>query len=1035
MGQLTNQYVSQSYQGLLNLNNANTGLTANLQTVTDGLGGSSPLQISQTQVNISGTFTINGSPVVATDTGSLMKTGSVSNDVLTFTKGDGSTFSLAVTSSLPAGTVSGSQQIVNLGFATTSSLDSLSGSIASTDLGQNNRLTALETFTGSIDTGYVSEAEFGNYTSSMNNFTSSIDGRVDALEIETGSLQNQINQKLDTGSFNSYTSSTNSRLNSLEIETGSLQNQINQKLDTGSFNTYTSSVNAHLAALDIETGSLQNQINGLATTGSLSGYTTVSTFNSYTSSNDGKVDSLINATSSYVTETESGSFVTNVVSGLTSDRIEVTKGNGSTNTVIINDVQNSFSLNNTGSGVFATTGSNNFVGQQNINGSVNVTGSLNVTGEITALSASITYLETIYQTSSVVFSSGSNILGDASNDTQTLWGTVNLPSGPLVVTGSVTSTGGFTGSLQGTASYATNALSSSHAIFADTASFVQNAISSSYATNADTASIAYDVVVYGKCNNPGGLTRGTVVRIVGADGNNPLFDSASWTDDLNSANTLGVLSEDVASNAFANVVVQGKLVGINTSGFTAGDMMYLSSSGQYTTQSVPAPYHEVRLGQVLRVNQNNGSMYVNIDNGYELTELHDVDIQAPIVGDVLTYVSGSYGQWVNKTVDELGYLQTSSFNTYSGNTLNLINQKLDTGSFNTYTASMDARTGSYATTGSNRFNGNQTITGSLVVSGSSTIIGNSTISGSLIASGSHTIVGNLVMTGALLISSSAATDILLTGAMVITRPVGSTAAANLIVTSSAGAATINPNTITSRNGSTTTGTLGTFSGFYISNTSIATGDEMGFSIQPGTYGISGGTGNVFYTNDPTDSYPAMINFQNKATWTDGRISLLRSTDITGSLIASGSSHRFIGALNNTGSLTQSGSVNLIGNTNVTGSLIVTGSATITGSVNGNVNNLTVASNTASLNLNNGNFFVLALTGSQDIRIEPSNIKAGQTVNIKLNTTGSATVSFPAVVKQVSGSSYVPTTTTGVDVITLVSFDNTDLYLANVKNLI
>ncbi len=131
----------------------------------------------------------------------------------------------------------------------------------------------------------------------------------------------------------------------------------------------------------------------------------------------------------------------------------------------------------------------------------------------------------------------------------------------------------------------------------------------------------------------------------------------------------------------------------------------------------------------------------------------------------------------------------------------------------------------------------------------------------------------------------------------------------------------------------------------------------------------------------------------------------------------------------------SGSFRSIGNVTVTGSLNVSGSASITGSVNGNVNSLTVASNTASLNLNNGNFFELALTGSQDIRIEPSNIKAGQTINIKLNTTGSGTVSFPTSVKQVSGSAYVPSTGTTTDIITLVSFDSTNLFLANVKNLI
>jgi hypothetical protein len=53
----------------------------------------------------------------------------------------------------------------------------------------------------------------------------------------------------------------------------------------------------------------------------------------------------------------------------------------------------------------------------------------------------------------------------------------------------------------------------------------------------------------------------------------------------------------------------------------------------------------------------------------------------------------------------------------------------------------------------------------------------------------------------------------------------------------------------------------------------------------------------------------------------------------------------------------------------------------------------------------------------------------------VSTTGSATVSFPSFVKQPSGSSYIPTTTTGTDILTFASLDNTNLYLVNVKNLI
>ena len=50
--------------------------------------------------------------------------------------------------------------------------------------------------------------------------------------------------------------------------------------------------------------------------------------------------------------------------------------------------------------------------------------------------ASISYLNVQYESASVIYSSGSNQLGDAPNDTQTLYGSVVIPTGSLVVSGS-----------------------------------------------------------------------------------------------------------------------------------------------------------------------------------------------------------------------------------------------------------------------------------------------------------------------------------------------------------------------------------------------------------------------------------------------------------------------------------------------------------------------------------------------------------------------------------------------------------------------
>ena len=135
------------------------------------------------------------------------------------------------------------------------------------------------------------------------------------------------------------------------------------------------------------------------------------------------------------------------------------------------------------------------------------------------------------------------------------------------------------------------------------------------------------------------------------------------------------------------------------------------------------------------------------------------------------------------------------------------------------------------------------------------------------------------------------------------------------------------------------------------------------------------------------------------------------------------------------SFATTGSNNFIGNQIITGSLSITGSTAITGAVAGNVTALSIVSNTASINLSTGNYFTLQLVAGATTHINPTNIASGQTVNILVSTTGSATVSFPSNVKQPSGSSYVPTTSTGNDVITFVAFDNSNLYLAYVKNLL
>jgi hypothetical protein len=83
-------------------------------------------------------------------------------------------------------------------------------------------------------------------------------------------------------------------------------------------------------------------------------------------------------------------------------------------------------------------------------------------------------------------------------------------SGSLIVTGSVRSSGGFTGSLLGTSSWAQNAITASFVTLAQTASYVLNAVSASFATTAATASSADNFFIRNNITASNGLFTGTI---------------------------------------------------------------------------------------------------------------------------------------------------------------------------------------------------------------------------------------------------------------------------------------------------------------------------------------------------------------------------------------------------------------------------------------------------------------------------------------------------------------------------------------------
>ena len=149
------------------------------------------------------------------------------------------------------------------------------------------------------------------------------------------------------------------------------------------------------------------------------------------------------------------------------------------------------------------------------------------------------------------------------------------------------------------------------------------------------------------------INKGSAVYISGAQGQRPSIALADADTEATSSKTFGIVAENIASGAEGFVASFGVIPGLNTSSFTAGQALWLSSTaGQLTNVKPTQPAHSVFIGYCLSVNSSSGRIFVNPQNGYELDELHNVLISSPSNGQALTYES-STGLWKNTSVDSL----------------------------------------------------------------------------------------------------------------------------------------------------------------------------------------------------------------------------------------------------------------------------------------------------------------------------------------------------------------------------------------------
>jgi hypothetical protein len=670
---------------------------------------------------------------VAVNTGSFLITASAVDNVMTFTKGDSSTFNVTVGSVLPSGLVSGSSQI---DYPQISNIPSgiVSGS---------SQITSL---------GFVSSSITGS--------------------------------SLVTASFAAQT---------LTFTKG----------DGAQFSLFIPDNSGSVIPSGVVSSS--QQITEL-------GFQTTASFNTYTSSNDSKVNSLINATSSYATSAITGSSL--ITASFSGNTLTFTKGDSSTFGIVIPDV--SGSTINTGS--FATTGSNTFIGDQTISGSLFVSGSEVLTGTLSASALRVennTYLDGTLT---------------VTNDTL-INGDVTIQSATPNLKLRDTSGGGFS------SGYDIRVDTGSFEIYDDTHN--RDVLSDFFNSGSQkhTTSLTSEIIVISGSDSVtliGNVSASVISASVITGLGSPAGFSASVDSRLNNIEltTASLQTEvDGLSNATSSYALSASVAAVDAAQQLQIDSL-ISATGSYitssvditslntftqsaegrlnnlelTTQSLESSVNQlnsatssyaisssvaaVDLGQQLQIDSLIAATSSYVTSAITASSL----ITASFSGNTLTFTKGDSSTFgvvipdVSGSVIPAGTISGSSQVDYpfisnipagiisssqqlpsgvvSGSTQIIELGFQTTSSFNAYTASQS--TGSFATTGSNLFIGNQTITGSLILSSSAVVelqvIGNSVFTGSAF--------GNVV---ALSITSNTASIDLNTGNyFTLSIPTGST---------------------------------------------------------------------------------------------------------------------------------------------------------------------------------------------------------------------------------------------------------------------
>ena len=162
------------------------------------------------------------------------------------------------------------------------------------------------------------------------------------------------------------------------------------------------------------------------------------------------------------------------------------------------------------------------------------------------------------------------------------------------------------------------------------------------------------------------MSIGTAVYVSGSTGQagtNMLVSKASNASEGTSSKTLGLVAFTGVTNDIGFVVTEGLLEGLDTSAAgAAGDPVWLGVNGAliFGLANKPiAPAHLVFIGVVTRKQQNNGEIFVKVQNGFEFGELHDY-VQTGVLDNYVISYESSTSLYKPKSIATLSIRYTIS---------------------------------------------------------------------------------------------------------------------------------------------------------------------------------------------------------------------------------------------------------------------------------------------------------------------------------------------------------------------------------------